>query len=270
MRWIDWVTSALLMEVAVDKPGNVSPRHRFHDAGMQEFTRSAFAIGKVLQKSCEDRCSYGYAVYQAVSASLDATGGVNVHLGAILMVTPLVLGFEKDWRQGVANILQNITVEDTDWVFRAIAAARPGGLNQHDGVLDDVRRPASRPLLAVFSEASRYDSIAREYTRKFSSIFYDWSPQLEQAVNRGQSWDAAIYSLFLSRLSQEPDSLWIRKNGWNAAQARHRLVQKAIVDGALERLPDLLEDPDNRWNPGTTADLIAASILVALVEGDTP
>lgn len=270
MRWADYITAALLMEVAVDKPGNVSPRHRFHDMGLEEFTRSAFAVGQTLQQASLGRWRYGCAVQETVMNSLNATGGVNVHLGSILLMTPLVLGYQDDWRAGVADLIGHLGVKDTDRVFGAIRRAHPGGLVAASQVKDDVFRPAARPLLDVFSDAAAYDWIAREYCLSFQTVFGRWAPYLQTQLKRGQAWDQAILSLYIEMLGENPDSLWIRKNGRAAAELKHRLVKEAIVRGDRRELSRLLEDPENRWNPGTTADLVAAAILVALVKGDRP
>ena len=268
MRWNDIVTSALLIEVAVDKPGNVGPRHHFNNMAIGEFTRSAFAIGAVMQNAIDQAWPFGYTVYQAVTASLEAAGGVNVHLGTILMVTPLVLGFDSNWRQGIIHIIRGISLEDTDWTFRAMAKADPGGLDRNDTVHDDVFKPAARPLLEVFRSAAHYDWVAREYCRMFGTVFGPWSSHLKTLVDHGQAWNVAVWSLFMKILQEGPDSLWIRKNGLDAAERQYQRIKQVIAQQSYDLLPQLLEDSKNRWNPGTTADLVAASVLVTLVEGN--
>ena len=77
-------------------------------------------------------------------------------------------------------------------------------------------------------------------------------------------------SLHLGLLASHPDTLIERKAGDAAAQAVSAAARE-VRDGArtLEEFDASLRGPDHRLNPGTTADLVAATLLVALLTGVT-
>jgi triphosphoribosyl-dephospho-CoA synthase len=77
---------------------------------------------------------------------------------------------------------------------------------------------------------------------------------------------ASIVKTFLSLLAEEPDTLVIKKHGINVAQKTMEQARDVLA-GTKE-----LEDFDRACiagsvNPGSTADLIIASIYIALGEG---
>jgi triphosphoribosyl-dephospho-CoA synthase len=76
----------------------------------------------------------------------------------------------------------------------------------------------------------------------------------------------AIVNTFLTLLASEPDTFIIKKHGTAVAQET-MLVAREVVDGKCS-----LEDFDadcieKDINPGSTADIIIASIFIALGEG---
>jgi triphosphoribosyl-dephospho-CoA synthase len=72
-----------------------------------------------------------------------------------------------------------------------------------------------------------------------------------------------------------PDTLIARKHGqiaaeWVAAQARRVLALGGPATSrgaaALGQLDRFLRDDRNSWNPGTSADLVAAGLFVVMLE----
>jgi triphosphoribosyl-dephospho-CoA synthase len=209
----------------------------------------------------------GQTILAAVKASVAATHGRNVHLGSILALAPLVYGYTRgsQWPAGVQAVIEELTLDDTAAVFRAIRITHPTWLAPGTAVDDDVYQSPRRPLIDVFRAAQDYDWIAREYVRHFSTVFDTWAPYLEKQLQDSGHWPTAVERTFYQMLLHEPDSLWIRKNGWETAARQHQKVVAAILAGDQHQLSELLEDPQNRWNPGTTADLIGAAIFVVWV-----
>jgi triphosphoribosyl-dephospho-CoA synthase len=79
---------------------------------------------------------------------------------------------------------------------------------------------------------------------------------------------AAALQLHLRLLAAAPDTLIARKLGADAA-ARVSDGARDVIAGR-QALPDFdasLREPRNALNPGTTADLVTATLFVALVEG---
>jgi triphosphoribosyl-dephospho-CoA synthase len=85
----------------------------------------------------------------------------------------------------------------------------------------------------------------------------------------------AIVELHLRLLGQAPDTLIARKRGADAAArvsagAREVLAAGGVRTGAgrraLRSFDASLRERGNSLNPGTTADLVTATLFVALVE----
>ena len=78
----------------------------------------------------------------------------------------------------------------------------------------------------------------------------------------------AIVELHLRLLAHTPDTLIARKAGPDAA-ARVSAGAREVLAGrqALQSFDASLRKEGNRLNPGTTADLVTATVFVALVEG---
>ena len=116
--------------------------------------------------------------------------------------------------------------------------------------------------------AAHRDSIASEYATGYAIVFDDGLPLLADALGRRASTLDAIVSLHLGLLAAHPDTLIARKAGVEAARA----VSAARPPGARGQLSladfdASLRGDDHRLNPGTTADLVAATLLAALLLG---
>jgi triphosphoribosyl-dephospho-CoA synthase len=78
----------------------------------------------------------------------------------------------------------------------------------------------------------------------------------------------AVVSLHVGLLASLPDTLIARKAGAAAARAVTEAARE--VRAGTMSLADFdasLRGEDHRLNPGTTADLVAATLLVALLSG---
>ena len=78
----------------------------------------------------------------------------------------------------------------------------------------------------------------------------------------------AIVSLHVGLLASYPDTLIARKAGLEAAQAVSAAARE-VRDGTLSlgEFDASLRGAGNRLNPGTTADLVAGTLLAALLSG---
>ena len=113
------------------------------------------------------------------------------------------------------------------------------------------------------------------YVSGFKLVFEARRKFMELVARLGH-WEPAIVSLHVWILSRWPDTLIARKCGWEIAReatARAtKLMDHAGADGALnpEQLGEFdawLRADGHRRNPGTTADLIAATLFAALRDG---
>ncbi len=267
---------ACRLEVEAEKPGNVTPSHAFPEMAAGDFMASAAAIGPVLGGAGRSRL--GETILRSVEATRRATPA-NTNLGTILLLTPLARAAalarapgREALRGSLDGVLADLDVADADFAFRAIRLARPGGMGRVED--EDVAGPPRVTLLEAMRLAAGRDAVAREYVSVFEITFETSLGLLDTALAAGQDLRAAAVELALELLGRVPDTLIERKFGRVAAgqaSARAAAVLEAGPGGsrerthATERFDAWLRDPARRWNPGTTADLVAAALFVWLL-----
>ena len=278
---------ACLLEASAPKPGNVSPGRDFADLRYEDFVAAAAAIGEPL--SGAGARPLGTTIRLAVEATRRCAR-TNVNLGIILLLAPLVRAAAKWGRESFVedsprrqaglsstndsrpHFLDATTVEDAREVYAAIRLAAPGGLGT--AASQDVADEPDMTLLEVMRLAADRDGIAREYATGFETTFGIGAPAIERARGDGLDWDDTVVEAFLTLLAAAPDTHIVRRGGAALAAdvtSRARMVLAAggvrspAGREAINRMDAALRDPHHTANPGTTADLTAAAIFVALV-----
>jgi triphosphoribosyl-dephospho-CoA synthase len=264
------VQLACLLEVSAAKPGNITPAHDFSDTTYADMVRSALALGPVFARPRALRRTVGELIADGVQATA-RVAGANTNLGIVLLFAPLARAAvtrqaDEPFRSAVERILAGLDVGDAAAAFAAIASAQPGGLGEAPE--HDVRAPARVSLREAMAAAADRDSIASEYATGYAIVFESGLPLLNDALGHGHTTLDAIVSLHVGLLSSNPDTLIARKAGADAALAVSANARE-VCDGirSLADFDDSLRADGNRLNPGTTADLVAATLLAALLDG---
>jgi triphosphoribosyl-dephospho-CoA synthase len=258
--------------VSAEKPGNITPSHGFHDTSYEDMLRSAVAVGPELGRAGQR--SVGDTVLAVVEASR-RVAPTNTNLGIALLLAPLAKAALGDGplRARLGATLRALDVADARSAYAAIRLAGAGGLRER--VEHDVRSEPTVGLREAMASAAERDSVASEYVTDFVLTFETGLPALVAALGDGVAVREAIVEVHLRLLDRAPDTLIVRKRGAAAAArvsagAREVLtaggVRTAAGRQALERFDESLRDPGNTLNPGTTADLVTATLFVALVE----
>jgi triphosphoribosyl-dephospho-CoA synthase len=264
---------ACLLEASAPKPGNVSPGRHFADTRYEHFLASAAAIGGPLAAAGSQ--PLGTTILRAAEATSRWTRS-NTNLGIVLLLAPLARAAAagNDLRESLHTVLANTTVDDARGVYAAIRLASPGGLGQAGE--QDVAEEPTATLLEAMQLAAAYDGIAREYATDFQVTFEVGVPALTAARQAEQSWDDAVVETFLTILAAAPDTHIARRGGPDLASDISQRAGEVLRAGgirsdegrkALVYFDHSLRDPRNIGNPGTTADLTAAVIFVALLQG---
>ncbi len=264
------VQLACLLEVSAAKPGNITPAHDFSDTSYGDMVRSALALGPALSSERARRRGVGELIADGVQATAGVTDA-NTNLGIVLLFAPLVRAAAtrsaaETLRSALERVLAGLDVDDATAAFAAIVAARPGGLGEAPA--HDVRAPASISLREAMAAAAHRDSIAAEYATGYAIVFDEGLPALRGALRERGSTLEAIVALHVGLLAARPDTLIARKAGATAAGAVTAAARE--VHGGTLSLADFdasLRDAGHRLNPGTTADLVAATLLAALLSG---
>jgi triphosphoribosyl-dephospho-CoA synthase len=264
------VQLACVLEVSAAKPGNITPVHDFSDATYTDMLRSALALGPAFAAGRAAQRSVGELIADGVQATAEVADA-NTNLGIVLLFAPLVRAAvtrkpDEPLRAAVEATLGALTVDDAAAAFAAIARAKPGGLGE--AAEHDVRGPARVSLREAMAAAAHRDSIASEYLTGFAIVFDLGLTLLVQALRAGRSTLDAIVSVHIGLLADRPDTLIARKAGDAAAMAVTAAARE-VRDGtsSLADFDASLRSADNRLNPGTTADLVAGTLLAALLSG---
>jgi triphosphoribosyl-dephospho-CoA synthase len=266
---------ACLLEVSAAKPGNVTRFADFPDTNYTDFLVSAAIMGAALRKAAG--ASVGTLVLDVVRETTRLVGR-NTNLGIALLFAPLakaaLLGGRRPLRSRLCAVLASLTPADGQKTYEAIRLSAPGGLGEAKQF--DIRTTHEKvPLLAAMRAATERDSIAREYATDFEITFTIGAPTLERCVRELGDPEVSIIQTYLTLLSQIPDSLIARKCGEREArrvsqQAKGILaVGGAVTQRGRRRLAQWdrsLRREGNRLNPGTTADLTAATLFVVMLE----
>jgi len=273
-RWSipDAAQLASVLEATAPKVGNVHPGAAFADMRYADFLRSAVAIGLVFAKY--EELSVGELVLESVRATR-ASVGINTNLGTLLLFAPLAKAWSPqlslgELHAGTKTVLGGLTQKDSEAVYEAIRAAKPGGLgeaSQHD-----VRANAPDDLVSAMRLAASTDAVASQYANGFDDLFLRLVPWLDGALCQGQDVLNAAAYVQIQWLAEERDGLIHRKCGPQIASQVQSLARKVIEAEAAalqlahtRQLDDYLRADGHRRNPGTTADLIAATLFVKLL-----
>jgi triphosphoribosyl-dephospho-CoA synthase len=235
--------------------------------------RSAIAVGPELAHAGER--GVGDTVLAVVQASR-AAAATNTNLGIALLLAPLAKAALAGGplRDGLGATLRALDVADARAAYAAIRLAGAGGLDEP--VEHDVRSEPTLGLRDAMASAAARDSIASEYVSDFALTFETGLPALAAALGDGLAERVAIVELHLRLLEAAPDTLIARKRGAAAAARvsagasevlRVGGVRTAAGRRALRSFDATLREPGNALNPGTSADLVTATLFVALLEG---
>ncbi len=264
---------ALLLEVAgTPKPGNVDRRREYSDLRFEHFLAGAVGAYDGLTMAVGGS-RLGTAFERAVSGMAEQDGG-NTQFGALLLLMPLVKAATDAELTATAasRVAAETTVADAADFYRAfehvdVAVGDPPS----DLAELDVRRGAAAipaiesrglSLYDVMAASASRDGIAREWVGGFERSF-DAASRLGAAVG---PVPARAADVFLELLAAEPDPFVAIQHD----EATAREVSKearAALDGEIDPESLAADFVAREINPGTTADLIAGGLFIALERG---
>jgi triphosphoribosyl-dephospho-CoA synthase len=300
---------AILLEINAPKPGNVNRQANFHRTNYEHFLASAVAIAPSFKTAttkgilvAEGKLRYlrvgiGKIIEDAVERTNSWQHGGNTLLGTILLLSPIAVGAGKTLRENdgildlaklrtnTKSVTTSTTPEDAVAVYEAIDIAKPGGLSKVPSF--DATEASSKQkilktrttLFNLFEISAKYDSIAYEWVNNYPLVFESGLPFLWEEVKRRDNINDAIVHSFLKLMSENPDTLIARKAGTRKAREISQRARQVLDQGGLstlngkEALMELdrnLRDPENNLNPGTTADLITATLALLILSGYRP
>jgi triphosphoribosyl-dephospho-CoA synthase len=169
-------------------------------------------------------------------------------------------------KEGLDEIIQRTTVEDAVEVMKAIreSGAFVGVPEYGPDVRSDegmeMVQQEEYTLLKLFEMSSPWDSIASEWVHGFP-ITLSGAGDLSAGTS--------ILRLYMKVLAEYPDSLIRRKYGIKTAERVSERAKELVENFSLDRIRKWDHELFSHGiNPGTTADLVSASIFVALMQDD--
>ncbi len=287
-----FVAAACLLEATSIKAGNVHPQANFDNMDYAHFRQSAEVSGKAVEQLFQssaatdpsaDSTSVGDCIFKMAIATKQHVG-VNTNLGTLILLGPLIVASQQrltsvvdfdQLRQSVANVLCNLSPRDAEGVYRSIQVARPGGLGQSNQ-MDANNEPPSN-ILDAMRFAQHKDDVAKQWVTDFEVVF-ELAKRLCDFVDsqtlKVRNWFEAISSMQIEYLAANVDSLIARKNDPDIAiEVQRRASQLLSIRSTptidyqqkWNEFDAFLRADSNRRNPGTTADLVAAALYVAIL-----
>jgi triphosphoribosyl-dephospho-CoA synthase len=265
-------------------------------AGLQRLDLESIGIGSLIKDTIENVKSWhsGGNTHLGISLlfiPLSATAGFSLSTAGKLQVSSL--------RRNIKQILEATSIKDASYVYEAITLAGSsaiGKLKQPD--LPDLSNQKAQQLIQtkqltlydLMKASSRWDNIAHEWSSGLDICFSLGYPTLIKLFNEFRDLNLAIVHTFLTILSEFPDTFIARKIGvkrtpfieeavriglkatyWISETAEAVLTMGGLnsKEGtqALWDFDRKLRKTGGELNPGTTADLTAGSLMIALLCG---
>ncbi len=274
------------------KPGNVHRTRNYDDMVFQDFIISGVVIGNIMEelanqaKEIDDlsKAELGKYILQAVSET-DKWIETNTNLGIMMMCIPIAAAaaISNDFdeiQENLGRLMDATTVDDAVNLYDAINVADAGGMGDQEEFdvmsekAKDELRANNQTMYDVLEISAGWDRLANELTNKMPVCFEIGFPRFRDSLASSDDEDAvnkATVLTFMTILSQIPDTLISRKYGDEIAESVSKKAEGILEfkedDSFVEKLLDFDDYLyENKYNPGTTADLTAASIFLSYLE----
>ncbi|MCL2549753.1 MAG: triphosphoribosyl-dephospho-CoA synthase [Methanimicrococcus sp.] len=249
--------------------------------------------------------AFGPVFLEAVEKSQTLQSGGNTHFGSLLLLLPIAAAAgslpagadSKTLVQKASEICGNTTVEDAVYFYKAfgrlsIPVMKTGEAESAYDLRDqkaaeNIRREGTTLFRLMEMGASR-DMVAREWVNGFEKSLL-FSKKLRKNKTRfsnrpeqcfGSVINSAVVYTFLEFLAAMPDTFISTKFDKKTAAGVQKKASKILfrknkrkrknlkkMIPKIKKLDNILQK--NRMNPGSTADIAAAGIFIALTDGMT-
>ena len=268
---------AMLLEVSASpKPGNIDRDHDYEDTTYEHFLASTVSVFFVFEKTSQSTSGVGLLVREAMEESGRWQIGGNTHFGTFLLLIPLIMAAgQSESYEGVKDnanrIMRETTAQDAVDMYKVFNST---DIKVKDVDDLDVYNPSSLEkikrkgltLYDIMRRSAPYDLISRELIGGFERSF-KYTSIMKEKVCEMDINDSIVWT-YLTALSEEPDTFIAIKFDDEKAEFVSKEAFEILNDFNEEKIREF----DERLirdgvNPGSTADLIAAAIFLALLDG---
>ncbi|HUS74489.1 MAG TPA: triphosphoribosyl-dephospho-CoA synthase [Methanothrix sp.] len=265
---------AMLFELSSSpKPGNVDRCHDFSDIGFHHFLASAVSAYPVFCKAAQGKGSTGSLIREGVLAWQTWNLSSNTHFGSLVLMVPIAIaaGRPGELQAELADVLEKTTVIDAIDFYYAFDQAKArvaevDSFSLNDKNWQNALHDSGKTLQELMRLSSEHDIVAREWSTNYERSFL-LAKRIAEKIDRWGLNDGVVRT-FLEALAQVPDSLICAKFGKEKAHQVSERAGEALLDATLSKAHELdRELLAQDINPGSTADLIAASLFISLLRG---
>ncbi|MBC6497368.1 MAG: triphosphoribosyl-dephospho-CoA synthase [Alphaproteobacteria bacterium GM7ARS4] len=265
---------ATLSELEALKVGNVHLYKEGHGLAISTFVQSAYACAPIMARPS---MTVGARIMESCIATHNAVR-TNSNLGIILLCACIASATHRrqcspTLRDALRHTLSHLTIDDAQQAYRAIRLMAPSGMG-HVATHDIAINPSITLAHAMHLSKDR-DRIAYQYDSCFQDVYDIAIPFLQ--AHRCHSTQPhitrhTIAMLHLTLLASIQDSHIARQHGTLMAQTIQERAARLLTDAAhtpafYQRL--LAWDhalKQRHINPGTTADMLVASLMLFFIE----
>jgi len=264
---------ALLLEVAATPtPGNVDRERDLPDLHFDQFLAGAAGARPGFAAIAEgDAIANGFEL--AVAGMADAAG-TNTQFGSVLLLAPLLRATtqDDDLTPATANrAVDATTVEDAAAFYRSFdhvdvrvddppADLEPLDVRRGSEAVQTIR-DRGLTLAAIMEAAAEHDGIAAEWGCGFERTF----TAADRLATDQEPIGERAPRVHLELLADEPDTLVATKHDLDTAVEVSERAASIDPDDATAVRAFADELVEAEINPGTTADILAGGLFVALV-----
>ncbi|MEF8778930.1 MAG: triphosphoribosyl-dephospho-CoA synthase, partial [Natronomonas sp.] len=244
----------------------------YDDLRFEQFMAGAVGASSGLRMAAAG-AAVGAAFEEAIDGMSEQSGG-NTQFGAVLSLIPLVRAAAADrlTPAGVRAIVEATTVEDACDFYRAFEHVDVA-VDDPPAELDDLDVRRGSEAIGAIRERDLTLSDLMELSADRDGVAAEWISGFERSFEAA-GWlledDGPVYKrtsrAFLRLLASEPDTFVETRNGEAAALEATQRAQ-AVLDGEEDPEDVAAEFVERDINPGTTADLTAAALFIALERG---
>jgi triphosphoribosyl-dephospho-CoA synthase len=290
---VNFAKLSAILEVSSRKPGNVSPQHDFSDTTYEDFLAGSFAIGEGIEEAVRrgflvgkreiplKEIKIGELIEKCVIDVKNSHSGGNTHLGMIMLMVPISIAGGmcisqndnndnkfKNLKTNISRVIENSTLEDSLHFYDVIKISNVGGLK---GKLKEPKIPFHE-LMKI---SSKKDRIAEELINGLKITFWV-SNILGENFRRIGDIRKAILQSYIETLAKFPDTFIAKKVGVEKAKDVSKKAKDVLQKGgiftkdgkqSIKKLDLYLRNEENnKLNPGTTADIISAGLMIWLLK----
>lgn len=276
---------AMLLEVsAYPKPGNVDRTHDFVDTRYEHFLASSVAAYPILREAAargsRNERGVGELIRRGVEESVAWQSGGNTHFGALLLLVPLAMAAGackrydgEEIKRKATEIMQNTSMADALEIYTAFPKAKVKVRREVPelDVMDEASiheiRAKKLSLYAILTISASYDLISRELVGGFEKTF-EYAALITDFAREERINDTIMHA-YLRLLASEEDTFIKMKFGPEKSRYVHQKAQWIVARGYQRNEIEAFDEEliKEGLNPGSTADIIAASLFISILGG---